>query len=99
MAFLAVEIIIMLFTSSATNRFTREAEPGSRSPYIYTHTYTKVDIIGRVRPVVDDRCHMAIHQRPADPTYRCPDCGGRLTFEHQSWGCTACAYVPKHGAD
>lgn len=42
---------------------------------------------------------MAAQNQAADNEYRCPDCSGNVAFEHQSWQCVDCGYVPKHAAD
>jgi len=42
---------------------------------------------------------MATQQHTAVGAYRCPDCDGQITFEHQSWECVDCGHAPRHGAD
>lgn len=42
---------------------------------------------------------MATQQYTGVEAYRCPDCEGEIAFEHQSWQCSECGYVPRHGAD
>ncbi|WP_436923315.1 hypothetical protein [Halosimplex amylolyticum] len=42
---------------------------------------------------------MATQQYATVGDYTCPDCDGEIDFEHQSWQCGDCGYVPRHGAD
>jgi len=42
---------------------------------------------------------MATQQHTGTGPYQCPDCPGRIVYEHQSWQCGGCGYVPRHSAD
>lgn len=42
---------------------------------------------------------MATKQSATVAGYHCPRCESEVVFDHGSWGCLNCTYVPKHGAD
>jgi tRNA(Ile2) C34 agmatinyltransferase TiaS len=44
-------------------------------------------------------CVMSPQRGVSTDTYRCPECGGVLSYTGRSWGCRDCRYVPGHGAD